>query len=505
MNQQSNRFVIKKNSIVVIYGASFVGKTFYNALKTQGIETIIFLDMNAPVLGDIGGVPIYIPDAAPILDTQKNDVIVIVAVTNVKEHPFIANYLLNAGYKNILYKFGINDFPQPSDLIYDGILNGTLQIGDGIEVKGSNIPKFWTDRSYLRELGKDRLLVLIPIELLFISRQKDTEIPSEMGISLENRPLIGAVPLLNAYDYFEGKNTDSFELFIQRLSTSRDSHRDSVGWMRWLEERRNESRTFALEVELDNCYFEKNPVEVEWSSRGLFFVLSRYRMAVYQVARNRKLIPCSVSRDEYSEWRNEPEISPCIESLKKHSLSYVYTPILHPNFIDYPCMRENYGMTRLMTLCKYIYENSIELTGKKVLDAGSYLSYFAQNFSRMGANVTSVEFDSAKYEPACAINKMLRQDDVVMIENGIEELSPNNRYSITIMTAVLNWHLDSELGKKIINIINLVTEDYLIWESGYAIEREKQFILDNSSFKKYTRLQSTFGTGKLRELGVFSK
>lgn len=505
MQQKPNRFTIKRDSRIIIYGASFVGRKFFHELKNQGILTKAFLDINASVIGNIEGVPVYTLDSAPFTGVDKNDVIVIVAVTNAQEHPFIADYLHQAGYTNILYKSGNNEFAQPADLIYEGIFNGTVNVSKGIEVEECYSRARWADRSFLRELDNGRLLVLIPMELLFIGDQRDGAEPMEMGFSLKGKPLMGAVPLLSAYDYFEGKDTDSFEAFIRGGATSHDSVKDSAGWIRWLEERRYESRTIALESALDSRYFEKFPVEVEWSSLGLFSVVSHYRQAVYRIARNHKLIPCSVTRDAYAEWRNEPQILPCIETLKKNRLSLVYTPILHPNFVAYPCMRENYGATRLMKICKYLYSQSIDPTGKKVLDAGSYLSYFAQNFSRMGAHVTSVEFDPANYEPACAINKLLRRDDIIMINGGIEELNSDMKFDITIMTSVLNWHLDKDLGKEIICIVDKVTENMLIWESGDEIEREKQFIIDNSSFKKYIRLQSTFGTGKLREFGVFSK
>jgi len=505
MMKRLNHFTLTSKSTVLIYGASFIGRQFHQKLQEQGIKTAAFIDVNAAVIKNVDDVPVYTLDTVPLTKAEKNSIIIIVAVTNTQEHLFIADYLHQAGYSNVLYKSGANAHIQSIDIIYDGIFNGMLSIATGIEVEECQSHERWADKCYVKDLEHSKLLVRVPYELLFIGKQKDGSGPLEMGSSLQGRPIAGAEPLLSAYDYFEGKDTDTFERFIQEHCHSQDSVKDTAGWMRWLEERRYESRTFAIESSLDSRYFEKNPIEVEWSSRGLFQVVSRYRQAVYQLARNNKLIYCAITKDDYAAWKNESQVQPCIETLKKYKLSVVYTPILHPNFIDYPCMRENYGATRLMKVCKYLFENSVELHNKKVLDAGSYLSYFAQNFNRMGADVTSIEFEDANYEPACALNRLLRCDDITMIHGGIERLNPDLRFSITIMTAVLNWHLDSDLGMTIIQNIDLVTEDLLIWESGDEIEREKKFILNHSKFKTYTRLQSTFGTGKMRELGIFMK
>ena len=53
--------------------------------------------------------------------------------------------------------------------------------------------------------------------------------------------------------------------------------------------------------------------------------------------------------------------------------------------------------------------------------------------------------------------------------------------------------------------INQVTKDYLVWESGDEIEQEKKFVLEHSSFTNYEKIMETFGTGKIRELGIFSR
>jgi len=183
----------------------------------------------------------------------------------------------------------------------------------------------------------------------------------------------------------------------------------------------------------------------------------------------------------------------------------VYTPISHPQFFDYPALRESYGMSRLMKITKYLYSESTNFEELSVLDSGSYISYFAQNFYRMGAKVTSVEYDLHHFELACKLNDLLYCQGIHMVHGGVEQLDESQKYDITILLTVLYWHLGTDLAFDIMRVVDNVTTDMLIWESGDEIEKEKKWILDNSSFKKYIKLQDTFGSGKMREMGIFRK
>lgn len=49
-----------------------------------------------------------------------------------------------------------------------------------------------------------------------------------------------------------------------------------------------------------------------------------------------------------------------------------------------------------------------------------------------------------------------------------------------------------------------VIDKFILWESGDNPEAEKADIMSNTKFKHYSRLTSTYGTGKVRELGIFS-
>ena len=73
------------------------------------------------------------------------------------------------------------------------------------------------------------------------------------------------------------------------------------------------------------------------------------------------------------------------------------------------------------------------------------------------------------------------------------------------MLTVLYWHMDTPLGIKLIKAVDHMTKKFLLWESGDEPEREKHFIFSHSSFHTYEKICETVGTGKLRELGIFTK
>ena len=93
--------------------------------------------------------------------------------------------------------------------------------------------------------------------------------------------------------------------------------------------------------------------------------------------------------------------------------------------------------------------------------------------------------------------------DLRTLNIGIQEMDENEFYDVTILLTVLYWHFDTDLGLKLMEKIDKLTKGILLWESGDEPEREKQWIFDHSSFNAYEKIGDTFGTQKLREMGVF--
>ncbi len=57
----------------------------------------------------------------------------------------------------------------------------------------------------------------------------------------------------------------------------------------------------------------------------------------------------------------------------------------------------------------------------------------------------------------------------------------------------------------LINKIDKITNNVLIWETSFEIEKEKSWILNNTGFKFYSTLRKTFSNNQIHELVIFYK
>jgi len=490
MKQEESSFRISLEIEFIIYGASFIGRELYNALTRQGYKVIAFLDKDADKFDNILGKQVLVPDSQVISSKQKKLAVVIVAVTNYKEHSFIARYLNKLGYKNVIFRMGVSDnnekYSAGRNRVYD-LLEDDKDIKDTLILKYGHIDKEKSlDAIYRQNIGDNTYKAFIPTELLFY--KKDNKLIS----------VYQTIPLLPFYNFIEGKGTKEF---LERYFLENSNERN---WGRWMDEERNYYKHFSFNSDFNRMNNESLP-KVYWDGKSHFIVQESLRYVIYNIVKSYSKVLCIVSKEDYEKWINKDKIKVCFDSINEGNISFVYTPIPHPAFFDFPCKREECGKTRLITICEYLYEKKIDIKDKIILDAGSYVCYFAQQMHRMGANVTAVEFDKTSYRLANNLNKLLYCDEINHINCGIQEIDRSVKYDITYLLTVLYWHLHTELAIEIIKTIDSVTNGILFWESGDEIEFEKNWIMEHSTFNHYEKICNTFGTGKFRELGVFSR
>lgn len=485
-NKRENSFRISLEREFIIYGASFIGRELYNGLSGQGYKVVAFLDRDAHKFENTLGAPILVPDDDAISNSQKESAVVIVAITNHQEHRFVAAYLNKLGYKNLVFRTDSSDdkyftnMNQVYDLLKAGRPIEGILIANNEQIDTNTL----FDSNFCRNVGENTYHIFIPAELLFYEK---------------NNRLISvyqATPLLPFYNFLEGKETEEF---LRCCFLNNPSNND---WERWMEEERNYFKHFSLNSGFNNSNSKSLP-KVGWDGEGRFIVQDSLRSVIYSISKNYSKILCSMSKAEYEKWINRDKLDACLYAINEGNLSFVYTPIPHPAFYNFPCKREECGKTRLLTICEYLYKNNIDIKGKRVLDVGSYVCYFSQHMYRMGADVTAIEIDKTSYCLADNLNKLLYCDGINHLNCGIQEIDKSVKYDITFLFTVLYWHLHTELALEIIKTIDSVTKDILFWESGNESEFEKNWILEHSSFIRYEKICNTFGTGKFRELGVF--
>ena len=476
-------FTITKETQFVIYGASFIGKEINTVLKEKGYDVVAFFDTDAKNGKIVDGVQVLHPEEEL---SGKERTVIIIAITDTQEHEAVAEYLYSIGYDKIIMQTDfIKNEKQIVDEIYERIL-----IGENVEA--IEIPCFepaedgWEkfEDKYV-DVIEGKYVVDVPVELLFFEKADGV-----LCTAYQNEPL------LTAYHFLEGReNADLvFEYFESRDEAIRWIQVESVRY-------KNLSRRWQV------YGHDINKAQIPWVERnekGVFVVKTEEPYAMFQVVKGYSRVKCVMSESDYRSWVNIDKVDNFYELMKKHHVSRIYTPIPHPAMYDIVANRENYGYTRLARMCRYFSEQRMDIKGKKVLDVGTYVGYLGQHMYRMGADVTAVEYANDLYELCDSINDILgyRLD---LKHMGIEELETEDQYDVTIMLTVLYWHLDTPLADKIMKKVDEVTKGILVWESGNEIEREKEWIMNHSSFNHYEKIADSFGAGKLRELGVFSR
>lgn len=482
-------YLLAENDPFIIYGASFLGKQIYQNLIRCHRKVEAFFDQAAETMVSIGEVPVLLPNA----DIEKKEkYIVIIAVTNRYEHSIIANYLASLGYKKILFKSGEGQETNENEELYNAILNGE-------ELEGKKGIFYEKAKNEIEEIVKNKIeeiadkiedtfyRVEVPVELLFY-REKDG---TKKSVYEENSILL-------YYQFLDGKE----EALVSLLKNLKQEEED---FSRWMEVERMNYLYLSEAWQSKNGMDQKELPLIQREERGCFFIQSHIREILFYISKGYRRIFCKLQKKDLFDWEQEERIKQCSQLIKEQRISFVYTPILHPVFYYFPCKRENCGQTRLMKICQYFTENNILVEGKKILDAGTYIGYFAQHMYRMGAEVTAVEFDRKNYELLVNINKLIGCEGIETQNIGIQDMEEKKNYDITFLLTVLYWHLDTEIGVQLIKKIDKLTKEVLIWESGNEPEREKEFILKNTAFYSYKKIASTFGSGKLREMGVFYK
>lgn len=500
-------FKFTKDSKVIIYGASFLGRAFLERLREKEIEVIYFFDRFYKGEKEIKGVPVVHPDATninilsvdkyhigekqleynfkDISKEEKENIIVVVAITDVQEHRVVAEYLYSMGYRNIIMQNDWQEKITQSHIVYESILEGKIIDNINIpcyEPKKVDWRKF-EDRYVEKKNGK--CILGVPVELLFCERNFDGEICS----------IYQNEPLLSFYNFMEGRK--GIEGIVGYFKERKEA-------MRWAEVNKLKYMNMTRRLELygQNVDIEMLPI-VKWDETGKFVVESQLEYVMFYFVKGYGKIRCVMSEEDYAKWINIEKVTECYEIIDRYKISHIYTPIQHPALYDIKSKRDNCGYTRLMYLCEFFLKEGIKVEGMKVLDVGSYIGYFSQHMCRMGAKVTSVEYAEDIYQLSRALNNLFGYNNIDLRNTGIEEIDDEEKFDISIMLTVLYWYLDTPLGEKIIEKIDKVTKGMLIWESGDEIEKEKLFILEKSSFDSYVKITDTFGTGKSREMGVF--
>lgn len=237
-----------------------------------------------------------------------------------------------------------------------------------------------------------------------------------------------------------------------------------------------------------------------------------------------RYIPIKASKEDYNECFGEDKVGNVndmydicmkdeLDELPQHaipvgsfSLKFIYTPILHPEYYDIVVSRDSHFQSRVDILNEFFAYFSFE--GKTMIDFGSNLSYVPHNFARQGADIQCIEYVKERADLGRALTSMYGLEKRVHINNiSIFDYRTQHTFQIGIIFAILD-HWSTKIngdGAEFLQKVDSLVDDMLIWESGNMPEREKEYIKKYTKFKSYHFVSYTYGTGKCRELGIFTR
>lgn len=517
-----NKFFFKKTYHYVIYGAAIMGKIVLKGMLAAGYNIEAFLDRRAADIKNVDGIHVYRPEQYVLED--KDNTVIIIAITNPFEHTIVADYLSGLGYRKIVYTL----FPgirHPNNDI-DALKNAYQKIKEGIVKESDYFCEYSTELLDLQfedgsmiHKANDEIVAMVPVELCCLLNDlamfKTTPQDSPDYYERRGYPMfMSCFEIVNFFKAVFGQQipvseaTNAFvNYWAQNSSPGTDTFpRTKEGAQDLLINRNNVFWGMYRAFQQSGLgFFEENPIDVVWNDGGYFNVTDGQHRTCFMLALGFSFIPARMSKKDYQRWVNKDKLAPCLSFIKEKHIACAYAPIPHPNFRFFPAYRDIGGNTRLQKIGEFLVYNHIQFKGKRVLDAGSYYCYLSQFFARLGAQVTAVEYNPDSSEFGRRLNELLHCSSIESVCCGLDAMDTTKRFSFTIMLTVLYPYIDEPLGLKIIQNVDVVTENFLIWESGDYPEKEIQFIQKNSGFSKYIKICETYGTGKIREIGVFYK
>lgn len=501
-------YKLLKNQKYVIYGAAFVGVQILTGLQNAGYRVDAFLDKRADELKEVEGIKVFEPKVYTC--EKKENVVVIIAVTNTFEHPKVATYLRTLGYCKIICKMNesndiVADNVKRISSVYDKILQGSIdesvEIGEWVQ---NDEEGYFKDFALITKKD-DYVVAYIPIELCNTKKSNRSK---------ENDTLIlySQADMIDLYRFFDGQIDSSEDVirhskkyFLENTEEHSLFNKTEQGFHDFVISNYDFYSKMSYLANMGMGYFIDNPINVQWNSKGYFNIDDNVSRVNFFIARGLRYIPAKMSSKDFAEWKNIAALEKCEKCIIEMNCLPAYAPILHPNFMNYPTKRDTIGNPRLDRIMKYLHRKEYKLKDKKVIDIGSYYSFFAQALQRQGAKVTTIEVFESSYEAGRRINELLRCSQIRALQGDILTTEINEKFDITIMLTVFYPYFQDGRGKELIKKISDLTENMLIWESGGVAKEEIQFILENSDFSMYEKIGETYGTGLMRELGVFYK
>ena len=413
---------ISLDSQFIIYGASVRGKEYYKIIVQNNMKVLAFIDKDASKIQYVNNIPVYELMDLEQIPISKQEVILVISISNVFEHYDLAEKLNNMGFCYIVYK-------ELSDrTIYGKKINQLFQAisipFQKIGLKGLELPMFRMKGKSLVEEEKNPFVIKpVPVDLLFgLSKEFYLSVAEK-----KNEKIIELVPDKNILYFTINKDMMRFFLqsvnekewntyiqlyFEQRNCMIKDELINPENEERHLQDRYYIFQNMEVLYNTNIDFYNDNPVEVEWNVKGYFNIQDGNNRAAFLLAKGRNMIPCRMSYKEYKLWLNEEKLQAVENCINQ--IGTVQYPISNPYFLNRVSKSMPFCYLKLRKIGEWLYKNNIQIENIDILDAGCKNGFMGQYFARMGAKVTAIEAD-ALYRHLCnLVNNLLFVEETVL-------------------------------------------------------------------------------------------
>jgi hypothetical protein len=364
------------------------------------------------------------------------------------------------------------------------------------------------DHAFINLAEDQHIVAYVPIELLFTETiesatskiENVTEQWEYQNSIWADLNIIRLKPHRDLFYFFKGivSSPQSYLDWFNEIFTSRGI--ELIPTYELIDNRYREFQFMSDELNKGLEFFINNPINVVWNERGYFNLLDGHHRAMFLYCAGIRFLPTKISAEDYSKWKNKQLAVECAKLITIQNRNEFYTPINNPYFLDKKALRDTVYKTRLDHILEFF--SSHRFSNYKIIDIGSNLGYYTQYFCKEGAIVTSLEPDPQHYDLSKILCKLLHTNPTIL-EDKVQEFDATQKFDVAIFLTVF-YHFFDEIREGIIRNIDLMVNKFIIWESGDNAQMEIDYITKNSKFHYYKKIANTYGTAKIRELGIFS-
>lgn len=212
-----------------------------------------------------------------------------------------------------------------------------------------------------------------------------------------------------------------------------------------------------------------------------------------------RYVHVAATEEDWESWRHSAGVEAVRKIISEQRRIEFYTPILHPEFQALNPLRDFAYKSRFDHIMEFLGPRCRSGT---LVDIGSNAGFFAHHFMREGFNVVGFDPDPNHHALAMALSTLYRLP-ATFEDVPFQDASSNHRFDGALLLTVLYHFLEKREHQPLLAKLDALVEHFVIWESGSHPDDEKRQISGHTKFTHYVKIANTYGTGRMRELGIF--